>query len=241
MSTDAATIQQVFMGNKDLLAVTTTTVTVTASATPLSSSSPSTYNGPGTGTIVGAAVGGSAILVLGALLLACLIFQRKKPKEVDNPTPVTPGRPVISSPMTSPSLGGGGGLPNQSSMYGFHPSVGYYNKDQFQLVPTNTNSMSHSSFLSDGTPNPFFFPQPQPQHQGGHGLGQLQGDGVYRAYQAPAPESPRQIPISPTPREMDGRSFRSINRKPVAGSAGGYGQGSGDDDVPQMPIGSPLR
>jgi hypothetical protein len=106
MSTDAATIQQVFMGNKDLLAVTTTTVTVTASASPISSSSPSTYNGPGTGTIVGAAVGGSSILVLGALLLACLIFQRKKPKEVDNPAPVPPGPPVISTPMTSPSLGG---------------------------------------------------------------------------------------------------------------------------------------
>lgn len=239
MSTDAATIQQVFMGNKDLLAVTTTTVTITASGSP--SSSPSTYNGPGTGTIVGAAVGGSAILVLGALLLACLIFQRKKPKEVDNPAPAPSGPPVISSPMTSPSLGG---LPSQSSMYGFHPSVGYYNKDQFQLVPTNTNSMSHSSFLSDGTPNPFFFPQPQlpqQQQQGGQGLGQLQGDGVYRSYQPPTPGSPGQVPISPTPREMDGRSFRSVNRKPVGGGAGGYGQGSGDDDVPQMPIGSPLR
>jgi len=207
MSTDAATIQQTFMGNKDLIPVTTANVThfVTVTATA-GAGGLSTYNGPGTGTIVGAAIGGSLILVLGALLLACIVFQRRKPAQVENSQPP----PVISSPVpiqqASPNMSTGIVHP-QSQIYGFQTAAPYYTKDQFPPAPStsppNTYSASHSSFLSDGSPNPYFYPQ-----------GMVPTGGNDTAYRSHVPlTTPTEMPLSPTMGEMDGMSPNEGHQK----------------------------
>ncbi|KAK0130131.1 hypothetical protein ONS96_000658 [Cadophora gregata f. sp. sojae] len=210
MSADAATIQQAFIGTAELLAMTTVTATTISTITAVSESS---SKSPSTGTIVGAAVGGSAIFVVGAVIIAALLLRRRQ-----NTQPAISG-PI--SPISSPGMTGQG----SAQMVGFHhPTGSHFNRDQFQPIVLATGHSPGNSTYS----HPQFdqgYPHPQPS------LNHI--DGIYQAYRPP--QSPGPLPMSPTPREMDARSTRSfgvMSRKPVAG----------DEDVaPPLPFTSPSR
>jgi hypothetical protein len=198
MSADAATIQQAFIGTEELLAHTTLTATATSSVTI--TATPGSSSGASTGTIVGAAVGSSALLVIGAVIIAFLLLRYLKGKR-HTVAGTMPG----PSPMSSPTMG---------QTMSPHLSATYFNKDQSQPIII-ANSPNHSFPTYSSNQNQF----QAYQHPASHVQMPNQGDMINESYRSPY--SPLAPPISPTPREMDGRSFRiyeQTSRKPVGGS-----------------------
>jgi FtsZ-interacting cell division protein ZipA len=191
MSADADTIQQTFIGTAELLAMTTVTATVsgvnyTITATPAASHT--TIN---TGTIVGAAVGGTALIVLGAVAIAILLLRaRKNNAAISGPTPI-----------------------NSPQMMGVNPSPGAsLNKDQFPQVVAPASSTENSQRASQPSQVERMYQYPP--------ISEIptQSDTLYQGYRPP--QSPIPMPISPTPRELDARSLKSygqVPRKPVSG------------------------
>jgi hypothetical protein len=208
MSAGAATIQQAFIGTAELLAVTTVTATVsgvnyTITATPAASQT--TIN---PGTIVGAAVGGTALIVMGAVAIAFLLLRaRKNNAAISGTTP--------ESPVHNPQ------------MMGFHPSPGaYFNKDQFPQVVAPASLTENSQRASQPSQVERTYQYPPASEI------PTQSDTLYQAYRPP--QSPIPMPISPTPRELDARSFRSygqVPRKPVAGD---------NNPMPRPPLSPPV-
>jgi hypothetical protein len=191
MTAGAATIQQAFIGTAELLAMTTVTATVsgvnyTVTATPAASRT--TIN---TGTIVGAAVGGTALIVMGAVAITFLLLRaRKNNAAISGMTPI-----------------------NSPQMIGFHPSPGaYLNKDQFPQVVAPAGPTENSQRASQPSQVERMYQSPSASEI------PTQSEILYQAYRPP--QSPIPMPISPTPRELDARSFKSyvqVPRKPVAG------------------------
>jgi hypothetical protein len=188
MTASAATIQQAFIGTAELLAMTT--ITATVSGVNYTVTAPAASYTTNTGTIVGAAIGGTALIVMGAVVIAFLLLRaRKNNAAISGTTP-------INSPQTM----------------GFHPSPGaYVNKDQFPQVVAPASSTENSQRASQPGQVERMYQYPPVSEI------PTQSDALYQAYRPP--QSPIPMPISPTPRELDARSFKSygqVPRKPVA-------------------------
>ena len=205
MSADAATIQQAFIGTAELLAMTTVTATVSGVNYTITATPEASHTTINTGTIVGAAVGGTALIVLGAVAIAFLLLRaRKNNAAISGPTPI-----------------------NSPPMMGFHPSPGaYFNKDQFPQVVAPASSTENSQRASQPSQVERMYQYPPVSEL------PTQSDTPYQAYRPP--QSPIPMPISPTPRELDARSFKSygqVPRKPVAGD---------NNPMPSPPFSSPV-
>ncbi|KAF4624379.1 hypothetical protein G7Y89_g13792 [Cudoniella acicularis] len=183
---DGDTIQQAFIGTKELEAVNTVTVTsiamtmiTTSDPNAPTAASQSSNSGVSTGTIVGATMGSAAILAIGAVIVTILIFRHRKKHLGQQPLPGT---------MDTPNMGTGTdiGASPVSGMHSGHPStVGtgtYYPKDPYSAV-----SSPSQGYLQT------------PSSVTGHG----HGDMVYHQSYQPSQMSPQIPPLSPEPREMD--------------------------------------
>jgi hypothetical protein len=200
MSAGAATIQQAFIGTKELLAQTTLIVTATSSVTITATTGSS--SGANTGTIVGAAVGSSALLVIGALIIVLLLINYRKRKNH-----AAPGTVSGPSPILSPTMG---------QTTSLHPAATFFNKDQAQPIMV-ANSPDHLLQTHSSNQNQF----QAYQHPALHVQMPNQGGTIYEAYQSA--HSPPAASLSPTLREMDGSSrgiYEQTPRKPVAGNEG---------------------
>jgi hypothetical protein len=205
MTAGAPTIQQAFIGTAELLAMTTVTATVSGVNYTITATAAASHTTINTGTIVGAAVGGTALIVLGAVAIAFLLLRARK------------NNAVISGPTSI----------NSPQMMGVHPSPGaYFNKDQFPQVVAPASSTENSQRTSQPSQVERVYQYPPVSEI------PTQSDTIYQAYRPP--QSPIPIPISPTPRELDARSFKSsgqVQRKPVAGD---------NIPMPSPPFSSPV-
>ena len=134
MPATAATISQAFIGTKELEAMATVTATAsyisisTTTSTTISTASPQSPTS--TGTIVGAAIGGTALLVLGAVAIAYLLLRARRANQqttsLTNPT----------SPHATTS----------------HPSAYFFDKNQAQegMIPSSMHNSQHVSDMSQG-------------------------------------------------------------------------------------------